>query len=1608
MAMTSVSLLPNIVSDPTDWRAQNEAGMVMHRNHLLDQAVEHLTLAVQFGPPDSVARRNLSMVKVDLGTRYKLAGQIDLAMQCYLESIACNPHYAPAYFNCAVIHSERGQYEQALKYYQTAVQNNPNYVEALCVEETTLIRAKHKLNDSNFSLYRANELKLREFQLKDENGNSCELNHEPVKIHLQPLYKIKHYKNNITNNNEFHNETESRELSEYCVSTGHLVSFVWKQNTTKLSHSSLRRCSELEFYHIIKDNNNNNNEKKFEYQTIIYHWKGNQNIDNEYNKNQIESELWSQFHLITKYSIHCYTGIIYDLPVQILEKQFNSINENENILFPQSLNELICGIELNDQYQCNEIDNELLSIINIDNNKLDEIIINNSCYYLRSLSITKEEGFGTVIGLSVNSSSNRFLLHSNIITHNCNIGVIYKNSAQLNTAIDYYERALKVNPNFHVASSNLSIALTDQGTSLKNEGRIDDGISYYKRALHHNSKYAAAWYNLGVAFAEKSRFDDAKVCYEMCVLFDCKCAEAMNNLGVIYKDRGNLDQAVYYYHEALAANPTFSQTLNNLSVIYTMLGKLDEAYEYCLAKGTKISLTHGLNKSIETIHNYNNTENVWTFKENINNDSDGNDDSGSGLVFGASIKLLTRGIKKCVELKLLDGRCLICTPDHQILTINNNNNYNNYKWLKAEKIEIYSHRLMLGAILPDEKINDEDFDFNDCDWNYQITPDFILSMKSFTQRQRSTAFARLFGYAMASTTINDEAEPLSTLTFAHYNDAEAAIEDIKIILDDENISDSLSIQSNQQFHSSSSFPLSLSLPLSLIKLFSFDSSDGIISSTFPYWLTSSSCPRAVVREFIAGLCGKLIQTPKPLLSPSSSLSLNLLWSNIQISHTNSKFLESLYQQLIKLDVKEEFLMLNNFSIEIIADGFSSFVNFIGVRYSNIETMRMTISTSHINCIKQQSLSNNNNYPESLSQSLLSSINFINACGISLAFFSSPLISPYQPIPSFHLPVISIVDAGDHQTYDLEIPSYHNFISSGIIVHNCSRAIKSNPHYAEALNNLGVLYRDEGRIEEAIASYAECLKIDPTSKNASQNRLLALNSLTRVEPLLQINSNINNNLIINNNNGNNKLLERLNQTNFKTSTNSNSPSPLPLQSSSAAELPIPSPTTLQSLTPSTSANDLSSSPTSPSSNIANNNNNSEYLRDQLLLDAVYEAHRQWGLTFSSLYEFDRFTDWPDIKPVKDRVLRIGYLSADFFTHSVSYFIEAPLVHRDKNKFHVTCYSNVARKDKKTNYFESLSDSWRPIHDKTTKEVADLIKRDRIDILIECTGHTAGNRLDVCALKPAPIQITWIGYPNTTGLPAIDYRLTDSIVDPYNTTQLFTETLIRFNGPFLCYTPPQDSPQVSDTPALKNGFITFGSFNSLAKINDRVLSVWCSILSSVPYSRMLIKCKPFASPTIQSKIQAKFALHGILASRIDLISLLPTTSEHLDAYANIDISLDTFPYSGTTTTCEALHSGVPVITYHRLSPSTHSHGVGSTLISRLGEEISSKLIAYNENEFISLAVSLAADIQKLQILRKSLREKLLTSKVCDGKSLTQELESNLIQIWKDYCDKVTTTN
>jgi predicted O-linked N-acetylglucosamine transferase (SPINDLY family) len=365
---------------------------------------------------------------------------------------------------------------------------------------------------------------------------------------------------------------------------------------------------------------------------------------------------------------------------------------------------------------------------------------------------------------------------------------------------------------------------------------------------------------------------------------------------------------------------------------------------------------------------------------------------------------------------------------------------------------------------------------------------------------------------------------------------------------------------------------------------------------------------------------------------------------------------------------------------------------------------------------------------------------------------------------------------------------------------------------------------------------------------------------------------------------------------------------------------------------------------------------------------------------------------------ERRLRIGYVSSDFRQHSVGYFIEPVLEHHDHNRFEIFCYSNNLREDQVTGRLRSHADHWCRINSLSDEQAAQQIRADQIDILIDLSGHFGYNRLLVFARKPAPIQVTWLGYPNTTGLSAMDYRLTDGFADPVGMTEhLHSEQLVRLPECFSCYQPPQVAPEVSELPAWAKGYLTFGSFNNLAKVTPEVMAVWAQILRAIPGSRLILKNAGLDGSTVQQRVRETFTGWGVAPDRLELLGRDRLQNTHLERYGSIDIGLDPFPYNGATTTCEALWMGVPVVT---LAGRTHAGRVGVSQLSNLGL---TELIGHTPDEYIAAALRLADGLEYLSALRKELRSRMAASPLTDGQRFTQNLEHAYRAMWQDWCLK-----
>lgn len=380
--------------------------------------------------------------------------------------------------------------------------------------------------------------------------------------------------------------------------------------------------------------------------------------------------------------------------------------------------------------------------------------------------------------------------------------------------------------------------------------------------------------------------------------------------------------------------------------------------------------------------------------------------------------------------------------------------------------------------------------------------------------------------------------------------------------------------------------------------------------------------------------------------------------------------------------------------------------------------------------------------------------------------------------------------------------------------------------------------------------------------------------------------------------------------------------------------------------------------------------------------IYEAHVRWARTLEPA------SSAPTAKrPAGTRQrIRVGYVSPDFRAHSCAAFLRPLFANHDPAVVEIFAYSAVARADDVTDWFRSRTPHWRNIHGLADQAIAALVRSDGIDILVDLGGHTRDQPLGAFALKPAPVQVAWLGYPATTGLAQIDFRFTDDQADPGGDADRYhAETLIRLAGGFHCFEAPDDAPPVAPPPSGRNGCVTFGSFNSIGKVTPESIETWAGILLAVPESRLLLKARMLGYEDARSAIHQAFERAGVAATRVELRNWVPRGANPLAAYGEVDIALDTFPYNGTTTTFEALWMGVPVIA---LRGQRHAARVGASILTHIG---STAWITDSTADYQDLAVRLASDLPALASVRRTLRARLASSSLADGPGFARKLEA-----------------
>jgi protein O-GlcNAc transferase len=393
-------------------------------------------------------------------------------------------------------------------------------------------------------------------------------------------------------------------------------------------------------------------------------------------------------------------------------------------------------------------------------------------------------------------------------------------------------------------------------------------------------------------------------------------------------------------------------------------------------------------------------------------------------------------------------------------------------------------------------------------------------------------------------------------------------------------------------------------------------------------------------------------------------------------------------------------------------------------------------------------------------------------------------------------------------------------------------------------------------------------------------------------------------------------------------------------------------------------------------------------------SIFEEHQRWNADFTARLQTPGAVFANDRSP--QRRLKMGYVSPDFHDTSVSRFLLPLMEHHDHEQFEIFCFSDVVVPDKTTARFKGYAGGWHSLLAMSADAAAALVRQLNIDILVDLTGHTANNRLTVFARKPAPIQVSYLGYPCTTGISAIDYRLTDAMADsPGLRDGNCTEKLIRLPRTAWCFEPPEAAVRAQILKDRPPGPIRFGSFNNFAKVSNKILALWMEILQAVPGSELWVKASALSAATARNKLTAAMKSSGLDERQLRMIPFEADLQKHFELYNQIDVALDTFPYHGTTTTCDALWMGVPVVT---LAGDAHVSRVGVSLLNSVGLE---NRVASSAVDYVANAVKLARDEAQRSDLRRGLRQKMENSPLMDGRGLARSVQAAFREMWVNWC-------
>jgi len=568
------------------------------------------------------------------------------------------------------------------------------------------------------------------------------------------------------------------------------------------------------------------------------------------------------------------------------------------------------------------------------------------------------------------------------------------------------------------------------------------------------------------------------------------------------------------------------------------------------------------------------------------------------------------------------------------------------------------------------------------------------------------------------------------------------------------------------------------------------------------------------------------------------------------------------------------------------------------------------------------------------------------------------------------------------------------------VSSCRRALKLNPDYAEGHSHLGSTLKDLGQLDEAVASYRRSLEFKPDYVEGHSNLGIALRDLGRLNDAV---SSCRRALRVNPDyaEGHNHLgnaLKDLGWLNVAVATYRRTLEIKPDYSEGLSNLG-------NALKDLGRLNDavaiyrraLEVKPDylDAHSNLLFTHN---YLLDQPAEALLSEARRFGDIAARQAHSY---VDWHN-DPDPDRCLRVGWVSGDLHNHPVGYFAEgviAALASDAGDRLELFGYPTHFQADELTERIKACCHGWHSAAGLSDECLAKRIRDDRIDILIDLSGHTAHNRLRMFARKPAPVQVSWLGYFATTGVAAMDYFLADPWTLPKSDEAHFTEKIWRLPETRLCFTPPDVDVQIASLPALKNGYITFGCFSNLTKINDDVVALWGRVLATVPNSRLFVKAKQLREGAVRQDLVRRFAAQGVAAERLSLEGLTPR-AEYLAVHRRVDVTLDPFPFPGGTTSVESLWMGVPVLT---LTGQRFLSRQGTGLLMNAGLR---EWIATDKDDYVARAAFHTTDLPRLARLRSGLRQQLLASPLFDAPGFARHFEAALRGMWTEWCNTHST--